>query len=88
MGESNSLPVGHWPSRPQNELFPPLLDTVLVAQLLLYDRRGVTVQNARRDVRRLAKENGLPKIGKIGSTLMFKRDDVLAWIEKRGEEND
>ena len=72
-----------WPPRPAGESFPPVLDTVLVAQLLLYDRRGATIEQARRNVRRLVAEAGLPATGRIGSALMYKLDDVLDWLDTR-----
>lgn len=76
--------MNDWPARPTDETFPPLLDTVLVAQLLLYDRRGMTVEQARRNVRKLVHESGLPTMGRVGSTLLFRRDSVFTWLEGRG----
>jgi len=77
-----------WPDRPINESFPPMLDTVLVGQLLLYDRRGNTPDQARRNVRRLVAECGLPTLGKVGNGLLFDRDGVIDWVRNRnGAEN-
>lgn len=73
-----------WPPRPAGELFPELLDTILVAQLFLYDRRGMTTEQARRNVRNL-RESGLPTLGRIGSTLMFRKDAVIEWLASRQE---
>ena len=75
----------NWPPRPANEVFPEVMDTLLVAQMLLYDRRGMTTDQARRCVRKLVKECGLPVLGRIGSCLMFKRDLVLRWLCERGQ---
>ena len=75
-----------WPPRPTGEVFPELLDTLLVAQLLLYDRRGMTPEQARRNVRKLIKEAGLPTLGRIGSTLMYRKADVIRWLADRGAE--
>ena len=75
-----------WPPRPNGEVFPELLDTLLVAQLLLYDRRGTTPNLARRNVRNLVKEAGLPTLGRIGSTLMYRKADVIGWLADRGAE--
>lgn len=72
-----------WPPRPENEAFPPVLDTVLVGQLLLYDRRGNTLNQARRNVRRLVAECGLPTLGRVGNGLLFDRDAVIDWIRNR-----
>ncbi len=76
-------PVSTWPRRPENEVFPELLDTILVAQLLLYDRRGMTPEQARRNVRKLVKEGGLPTLGRIGSTLIYRRATVVEWLANR-----
>ena len=77
-----------WPPRPVNEVFPDVLDTMLVAQYLLYDRRGMTTEQARRNVRKLVKDAGLPTLGRIGSTLMYRKDAVLGWLEGRGADLD
>ncbi len=74
-----------WPPRPVGEVFPDLLDSVLVAQLLLYDRRGLSLEKARRNVRGLVKNAGLPVVGKIGQALMFRKGDVLRWLSERGQ---
>ena len=76
-------PVGIWPRRPENEVFPELLDTLLVAQLLLYDRRGMTPEQARRNVRKLVKEGALPTLGRIGSTLIYRKAAVVEWLANR-----
>ena len=76
-------PVGIWPRRPENEVFPELLDTILVAQLLLYDRRGMTPEQARRNVRKLVKEGALPTLGRIGSTLIYRKAAVVEWLANR-----
>ena len=78
--------ISTWPPRPVGEVFPELLDTLLVAQLLLYDRRGMTPEQARRNVRKLVKEGGLPTLGRIGSTLMYRKDAVIGWLADRGAE--
>lgn len=76
--------MNDWPPRPKDETFPPLLDTVLVGQLLLYDRRGMTVEQGRRNVRKLVHEAGLPTMGRVGSRLLFRRDSVFTWLGGRG----
>ncbi|UCC31251.1 MAG: hypothetical protein JSU86_03035 [Phycisphaerales bacterium] len=81
----NTVGADEWPARPASEVFPELLDSMLVAQLLLYDRRpGVTPEQARRSIRGLVKKAGLPTLGRIGSGLLFRRDAVIAWLENRG----
>lgn len=73
----------NWPPRPANEVFPEVMDTLLVAQMLLYDRRGMTTEQARRNVRKLVKECGLPTLGRIGSSLMFQRAALVRWLSER-----
>ena len=72
-----------WPPRPAGEVVPDLLDTLLVGQLLLYDRRGMTPDQACRNVRKLVKESGLPTLGRIGSTLLYDKAAVIAWVGSR-----
>ena len=60
-----------------------LLDVTLVAQLLGYDRRGCTPENARRSVRGLVKENGLPAMGKVGGRHLFSKAAVTDWVSSR-----
>jgi len=74
-----------WPPRPAGEVFPDLLDTMLVGQLLLYDRRGMTPEQARRNVRALVRKAGLPTVGRVGNLLMFNKADVLRWLAARGQ---
>ena len=69
-----------WPGRPANEIFPELMDTTLVAQMLLYDLRGKTPEQGRRNVRKLVHEYGLPTLGRMGSSLYFDREAVKAWL--------
>ena len=75
--------TNEWPARPPGEVFPELLDTLLVGQLLLYDRRGMTLEQGRRNVRKLVKDAGLPTLGRVGSTLLYRKDAVLAWLAGR-----
>ena len=75
--------TNEWPPRPRGEVFPELLDTILVAQLLLYDRRKFTPVKARRNVLKLVKEAGLPTLGRIGSTLMYRKETVIGWLASR-----
>lgn len=72
-----------WPPRPTGEVFPELMDTLLVAQFLLYDRRGMTPEQGRRNVRKLVKESCLPTLGRIGSTLMYRKGAVIEWIANK-----
>ena len=73
----------NWPPRPDGEVFPELLDTTLVAQLLLYDRAGRTMQQASRSVRSLVRDNGLPTMGKVGGKHIFSKAAVTDWLSNR-----
>ncbi len=72
-----------WPERPANEVFPELLDTIHVAMLFLFDKRGQIPEQGRRNVRKLIKDADLPTLGRIGSTLMFRKADVIDWLANR-----
>lgn len=74
-----------WPPRPETEVFPELLDTTHLAMLFLFDKRGQTPDQGRRNVRALVKNTDLPTLGRIGSTLMFRKSDVISWLAARGE---
>lgn len=80
---TSTTELSQWPQRPASEVFPELLDTTHVAMLFLFDRRGQTPDQGRRSVRKLAKEKGLPTLGRIGSTLMFRKVDVIEWLAAR-----
>ena len=80
--ETKTTLTNGWPPRPPGEQFPPLLDTLLVGQLLLCDHRNQTPEQGRRTVRGLVKQ-GLPKLGRVGASLLFNRDAVLAWLGDR-----
>ena len=88
MSETPTTTRDQWPGRPANEIFPELLDTVLVGQLLLYDRRGMTPEQGRRNVRKLVKVAGLPSLGRVGSTLLYRKEAVFEWLASRGGEVD
>lgn len=84
----DSVNKSEWPPRPGGEVFPEILDVTLVAQLLCYDRRGCTPENAQRSVRGLVKENGLPTAGKVGGRLLFTKAAVTNWLFNRKESLD
>ncbi len=75
--------TSEWPERPAGEVFPELLDSIHVAMFFLFDKRGQTPDQARRNVRKLIKGAGLPTLGRIGSTLMFRKADVILWLANR-----
>ena len=76
-------PTG-WPPRPQGEVFPEVMNTVDVAMLLRYDARtDVTPEKGARMVRLLVRDQGLPTLGRVGRTLLFRKPAVMAWLEGR-----
>ena len=84
MTDTPRTATDNWPARPNGEVFPETLETLQVAQLLCYDKRGMTPEQGRRNVRNL-KKRGLPTLGRIGSTLMYNKAAVLAWLADRGQ---
>lgn len=74
-----------WPPRPADGIFGEVLDSLQTAQLLVYDRPGVTPENARRSIRALVKTAGLPVAGRVGNRMLFSKTDVLRWLAGRGE---
>ena len=83
-GNHAATSVNGWPDRPVGEVFPELLDSICVAQLLLYDRRGQTPEQGRRNVRELVKTAGLPTYGRFGKAIMFHKSAILEWIRAQG----
>ena len=80
-----AVELGRWPPRPEGEVFPELLTTTDVAQLLRYDARpGVTPEKGARMVRLLARDKGLPTLARVGRSLLFSKAAVLSWLESRG----
>ena len=69
-----------WPHRPIGERFPPVLDSLLVGQLLLHDRQGMTPDQSRRNVRLLVKRKGLPTMKRVGRGLLFDLQTVIGWL--------
>lgn len=79
--------LDQWPPRP--DVFPELMDSVTLAQFLAYDLRGTTIESARRDIRSKIKNDGLPTLSKkIGGSYLFKRVDVMDWLESVDNETD
>ncbi len=68
-----------WPPRPPGEVFPPVLTTVVVAQLLAYDLAGCTVAQGIRNVRILVRDKGMPTLPALTNGHRFDRDRVLEW---------
>ena len=78
--------VDGWPPRPPGEVFPEVMTTVDVAMFLRYDAKpGVTPDKARRNVRKLVKDSGLPTLGRIGSTLMYRKNAIIEWLAQRDD---
>ena len=74
--------MADWPTLPAN---PYLLTTLEVAVLLRYDTRAdMTHRKARRNVRYLVEQRGLPVFGKVGQELRFCHADVLKWVKGNG----
>lgn len=73
-----------WPPRPPGEVFPEVMTTVDLAQLLRYDGRdGMTPEKGTRMVRLLIRDKGLPTLGRVGRTLLFRKSEVIGWLDTR-----
>ena len=77
-----------WPPLPPSGVFPEVLTTVEVAQLLRYDAEGMSVERAQRNVQWLVRNRGLPVLAKIGQKYLFRKADVMAWLAGRGSAGD
>ncbi|UCC31428.1 MAG: hypothetical protein JSU86_03960 [Phycisphaerales bacterium] len=80
---TNSKIARGWPPGPPGGVFPEVLGTLLVAQLLLYDRCGMTPEQGQRNVRKLVMDAGLPTLGRIGSALLYSKKAVIEWLAGR-----
>ncbi len=69
-----------WPTRPPDECFPELMDGTTVAQFLGLDLRGMTPENGRRTVRTLARDQGLPRLRKVGKNWLHSKQAVWEWL--------
>ena len=76
--------VNSWPPRPVDEVFPEVLDSLGVAQLLGFDRRRKTPDQGRRSVLGLVAK-GMPTMGRVGSAHLFDKSAVLGWLATRGQ---
>ena len=75
-----------WPPLPANGVFPELLTTVEVAQLLRDDADGMSVERARRNVQWLTRNRKLPVLSKLGQKYLYRKADVLTWLVGRGRD--
>lgn len=69
-----------WPARP--ETWPDVLTEIQVCQLLHLDD-GRTIDQAKRALRYLRREQGLPDCGRIGRRVLFRLSAVEAWLAAR-----
>ena len=81
-----TVSVSDWPPLPRDGVFPELLTTVEVAQLLRYDAGGKSIERAQRDVQWLVRNRGLPVFTKLGQKYLYRKADVLAWLAGRGRD--
>ena len=78
------ISASEWPLLPASGTFPETLSTVEVAQLLRYDADGMSVERARRNVQWLVRNRGLPVMARLGQKYLYRKVDVLGWLESRG----
>ena len=70
-----------WP--PQPNPWPPVLDEVQAAQYLHLDYDGRTIESAKRTLRYLRRNAGLPSPGRIARKVLYRREAVDAWLASR-----
>ena len=71
-----------WPPRPA--VFPEVLTTVEIAQLLRLDETCRTPEMGARMIRKMVKQDGLPKLRRLGRGLRFAKTAVMAWARQTG----
>jgi hypothetical protein len=81
--EPRTTSIAVWPALPLGGVFPELLTSVEVAQLLRYDADGTSVERAKRNVQWLVRNRGLPIFSKLGQKYIFRKTDVLSWLGNR-----
>ena len=60
------------------------MNTTDVAMFLRYDaREGMTPEKGARMVRLLVRDKGLPTLGRVGRTLLFRKSEVIGWLDTR-----
>lgn len=77
----NGEVTAQWPPRPSE--WPPVLDEVQAAQYLHLDGDGRTIESAKRTMRYLRKNAGLPSPGRIARKVLYRRDAIDAWLVER-----
>jgi hypothetical protein len=76
-----------WPVRPEGEVWPPILDEVQAAQYLHLDGEGRTIASAKRTMRYLRRNAGLPSPGRIARKVLYRREAIDAWLAARERGN-
>lgn len=70
-----------WPPRPAGEAFPEVMCGTQVAQFLGYDLRGLTPPKGRRMIRILARDQGLPRLRRIGRAWLYSKQAIWGWLQ-------
>ncbi len=74
-------PESGWPDRPAN--WPPVLNETQAAQYLHLDGEGRTIESAKRTLRFLRKNSGLPSPGRVAKNVLYRREAIDHWLEQR-----
>jgi hypothetical protein len=80
----SAVASSEWPARP--ETWPPVLDEVQAAQYLHLDD-GRTIASAKRTLRYLRRNAGLPSPGRIARKVLYRREAIDAWLAGRERGN-
>ncbi len=73
-----------WPPLP--ETWPPVLDEVQAAQYLHMDTLGRTIESAKRTLRYLRQNSGLPSSGRIAGKVLYRRAGIDRWLAEREQQ--
>lgn len=74
-----------WPEPPA--AWPDVMSEVQVC-MYLHLHEGRTVATAKRSLRYIRRNEGLPDVGRIGGKVLFRRSAVERWLQEREARND
>ncbi len=70
-----------WPPKP--EPWPEVMTDVELCMYLRLDQRHASPESAKRSLRYIRRTQGLPDVGRIGGSVLFRRAAVDEWLKAR-----
>ena len=70
-----------WPERP--ETWPDVMTDLEMCLYLRLDRTGRSPANAKRSLRHIRQNKGLPDTGRLGGQVLFVKAAVDTWLARR-----